>query len=148
MTMTSGPEQRIERLDEHECWGRLLGSRVGRLAFEARGRIEIRPLNYVVRGRRLVFRAAHNADLLTQQRMPVSFEVDGWDTRAAWSVIAHGALRRNNDPAALALETDTGIDPWAPAEHLPRTALVEFVVVEVSGRQFPRRPAPDARWYW
>lgn len=146
MGTTTG--ERVERLDEAECWGRLLGAQVGRLAFEGASAVESVPLNYVLRGRTLVFRTAADAALLTPQRRPVAFEIDGWNTRTAWSVIAHGSLRRSQDPDALAREAEIGIEPWAPDERGPRSVVVELVVASVSGRAFPRRTHPDTLWYW
>lgn len=132
MGTTTG--EHVERLDEAECWGRLLGAQVGRLAFDGPRSVEIVPLNYVLRGRTLLFRTSADAGLLAPQRRPVAFEIDGWNTRTAWSVIAHGALRRSHDPDALAREEEIGIDPWAPDERGPRSVVVGLVVAAVSGR--------------
>src|SRR4051794_38268556 len=96
---TGDADARVEQLDEHECWERLLGSPAGRLAFTARGRIEIVPLNHVVRGRSILFRIAETARLLTEQRMAAAFEVDGWDSRSSWSVVARGTVAQTDDPA-------------------------------------------------
>ena len=65
MITNTDPEQRIVRLDDDECWRRLLAEQVGRLAFMADGRIEVLPLNYVVRGRRIVFRTTADSALLS-----------------------------------------------------------------------------------
>ncbi|MGN6744135.1 MAG: pyridoxamine 5'-phosphate oxidase family protein [Amnibacterium sp.] len=146
--MTETTTRHVEHLDEHECWGRLLGAQVGRLAYEGARGVEIVPINYVARGHRLIFRTTADAGLLTPQRRSVAFEIDGWSTRSAWSVIAHGMLQRSEDPDALAREAEIGIDPWAPDEHGPRSTVVELVVSDVSGREFVRRTGPDARWYW
>jgi nitroimidazol reductase NimA-like FMN-containing flavoprotein (pyridoxamine 5'-phosphate oxidase superfamily) len=146
MSTTTG--EHVEHLDEAECWGRLLGAQVGRLAFEGRDGAEILPLNYVLRGRTLLFRTAADAAMLAPQRRPVAFEIDHWNTRTAWSVIAHGELRPSTDPDAPAREAGSGIDPWAPDERGPRSTVVELVVTTISGRQFPRRTSPGALWYW
>ena len=148
MAMTSGAERRVEHLDPNLCWARLAEAQVGRLAFAARDRIAIMPLNYVVRGRRLMFRTTTGAEFLREQRLPVSFEIDGEDKGSAWSVIARGALQRTSDPKAVALETARGLPPWAPQERAPRTTLVELVVHEVTGRTFRRRQWQGPRWYW
>jgi nitroimidazol reductase NimA-like FMN-containing flavoprotein (pyridoxamine 5'-phosphate oxidase superfamily) len=138
----------VEHLDEAECWGRLLGAQVGRLAFEGPRSIEIVPINYALRGRRLVFRTARDATLLTPQRREVAFEIDGWGTRTAWSVIVHGRLAQNHDPAALEREVELGVEPWLPEEGEPRSTVVELEVSRISGREFPRRNRPESRWYW
>ncbi|MCU1473354.1 pyridoxamine 5'-phosphate oxidase family protein [Amnibacterium sp.] len=146
--MTSGAQRQIEHLDQDACWAHLREAQVGRLAFEARDRIAIVPLNFVVRGPRLVFRTSGDAELFAEQRLPVSFEVDGWDAGAAWSVVARGALQRNTDVGSVALENEIGLVPWAPDEGAPRTALVDLVVDQVTGRTFHRRRWQSPRWYW
>jgi nitroimidazol reductase NimA-like FMN-containing flavoprotein (pyridoxamine 5'-phosphate oxidase superfamily) len=145
---TTTTAEHVVHLDEAECWGRLRGAQVGRLAFEGRHRAEIVPLNYVLGGRTLLFRTAAGAAMLTPQRRPVAFEIDGWSTRTAWSVIAHGELRRSHDPEVSARQGETGIDPWAPDERGPRATLVELKISTISGREFPRRARPGALWYW
>lgn len=146
--MTSGAQRQIEHLDQAACWARLGEAQVGRLAFEARDRIAIVPLNYVVRGSRLVFRTSSDAELFTEQRLSVSFEVDGWDDRGAWSVVACGAMQRNTDEWSIEVENDSGLVPWPPDEGVPRTTLVELVVGQVTGRAFHRRRWQSPRWYW
>jgi|SRR6187402_3036986 len=147
-TTTIDPEERIERLDEHECWRRLLSNQVGRLAFTANGRLEILPINYVVRARRLVFRTDADAAMLQPQRGTVPFEIDGWNRQSAWSVIARGLLTLDADPGALALETEIGLAPWAPDEGGDRSSLVVLTVDEVTGREFHRRVDEQERWFW
>lgn len=145
-TMTGGAVDRIEQLGEHECWGRLLGSQVGRLAFEGRGRIEIVPLNYVVRGSTLVFTVDEGAELLAPQRGPVSFEVDSWDAREAWSVVAHGSIARDDDPGALTPEQEAGVTPWPRNDGA--SVVVRFTVRELTGRSFERSTPPELLWSW
>jgi hypothetical protein len=146
--MTSGAQRQIEHLDQDACWAHLGEAQVGRLAFEAPDRIAIVPLNYVVRGPRLVFRTSSDAELFTEQRMSVSFEVDGWDGGGAWSVVACGALHRNTDVDSVALENEIGLVPWPPDDGAPRTTLVELIVGQVTGRAFHRRRWQSPRWYW
>lgn len=142
------PEERIEHLDEHECWRRLLSNQLGRLAFVTGGKVEILPLNYVVRERRILFRTALSSDVLDAQRRLVPFEIDGWDRTTAWSVIARGVLARVDDPSALALEERIGLAPWAPDETGPRDTLIELEVRELTGRAFHRRVDEQERWFW
>ena len=141
-------DQQVQHLGETECWGRLLGAQLGRLAFDGRDSVEILPLNYVLRGRTIVFRTTADAAFLPQQRRPVSFEIDGWNTHTAWSVIAHGRLRRTHDPDAVAREAASGLPPWVPEDGVPRSEIVELEIDAVSGREFPRRTHTTALWYW
>lgn len=145
--MTGDSDAHVERLDEHECWERLLGAPAGRLAFEAGGRIEIVPLNHVVRGTSIVFRVPEEARLLAEQRMPVSFEVDGWDSRTSWSVVAHGSIARSDDPAPPPPEEELAGAPW-PAEPGTRSVVVRLIVTELTGRGFERHRLPDLLWSW
>jgi nitroimidazol reductase NimA-like FMN-containing flavoprotein (pyridoxamine 5'-phosphate oxidase superfamily) len=148
MTTTSAAARRITHLEDHESWARLRSARTGRLAFAAPDRIAIVPLNVEVRGRSLLFRTADDAELLTEQRVPVSFEIDGWDARSAWSVVARGTLHRTTTTASLEQETRMGQVPWAPAENGPRTTLVELAVDHLEGREFQRRRWQGPRWTW
>ena len=148
MITNTDPEQRIVRLDDEECWRRLLAEQVGRLAFEADGRIEVLPLNYVVRGRRIVFRTTADSALLTPQERSVVLEIDGWDAASAWSVVARGSLSIDPDTAAFSLEQEYGLAPWAPDERGPRRTLVALSVREVQGRSFQRRVDEQERWYF
>lgn len=148
-TTNTDPEQRILRLDEHECWHRLLANQVGRIAFTAAAnQVEILPLNYVVRGGCIVFRTTDDAGFLREQQGSVSFEIDGWDVETAWSVIATGDIERDPDPAALALETEIGLAPWAPDERGLRETLAVLQVHGLTGREFHRRVDEQARWFW
>ncbi|GAA2753967.1 pyridoxamine 5'-phosphate oxidase family protein [Amnibacterium kyonggiense] len=142
------PEERVEHLDEHECWRRLLANQVGRIAFMSEDRIEIVPINYVVRDRRLVMRTSPHTPLIWTRHHAVPFEVDGWDRTTAWSVIARGDVERSDDPGALALEREIGLAPWAPDERGPRDALAVLTVHELTGRAFHRRVDEQARWFW
>ena len=148
MTTTSGATRRITHLKDDESWKRLRSARMGRLAFAAPDRIAIVPLNAEVRGRSLLFRTTEDAELLTEQRLPVSFEIDGWDARSAWSVIARGTLHRVTDPASLEQEAQMGQAPWAPTENSPRTTFVEIAVDHLEGREFQRRRWQGPRWTW
>jgi nitroimidazol reductase NimA-like FMN-containing flavoprotein (pyridoxamine 5'-phosphate oxidase superfamily) len=141
-------QERVEHLDEQQCWSLLLSSQVGRLGFQRGRRTEIVPVNFVVRAHRLVFRTTSDAGLLTSQAGPVALETDGWDRHIAWSVVAHGRLMVDTDPAALAREAEIGIEPWAPDDTGPKRFVVALEVDTVSGRRFARRSQPDSRWYW
>lgn len=146
--MAVWPDQRVEQLGETECWGRLLGAQLGRLAFDGRESVEILPLNYVLRGPYIVFRTTAGAAVPPPQRRPVSFEVDGWNTHTAWSVIAHGRSRRSRDADVAARETANGLPPWAPEEVASGSEIAELVIDRVSGREFARRTRSSALWYW
>lgn len=119
-----------------------------RLAFAIADRIATVRLNAEVRDRSLLFRTTDDAELLTEQRLPASFEIDGWDARSAWSVIARGGLHRISDTASLEQETRMGQVPWAPPENGPRTTLIELAVDHLEGREFQRRRWQGPRWTW
>ena len=81
----------VDRLDQAECW-RLLGwAHIGRLATSAGDRVEIFPVNYLVRDDAILFRSAAGTKLAELMERPeVAFEIDGEDSRWHWSVVVHG----------------------------------------------------------
>lgn len=147
MTTTSSTERSIQAMDQDECWRRLRRTQMGRLAFEAEDRIAVLPLNFLVRGKNLVFQTSLDAEFLTDQRKPLTFEVDEWSAHEAWSVLLRGVLHSDlrSDPAML---TDVGFTPWPPDSRGPRDVVVHFEVAEVTGLAFARRRWQNPRWYW
>jgi uncharacterized protein len=112
-------------LTEDQCLV-LLGSHdLGRLAFDAEGRVEILPVNYGIQGRVIVFRTNAGTKLAAvRSGAAVAFEVDGWDPASGvgWSVVAKGRAE------------EITTNPGRAAEHL---------------RWVPVHPAaPGERWHW
>ena len=123
----------IEELGPEECWAILRAESLGRLAYRLADEVNIVPVNYAVDGRTLLFRTAEGSKLLGALIFPeMAFEVDRYDERQAYSVVAHGRARV------------LGEDEEHRAEHVPLTswvATLKYNVVEiapnrVTGRRF------------
>lgn len=118
-------------LSEDECWQHLAGAEVCRLAFLADGRIEIIPVNYAPRGKRLMLGSRPGSIVSRAIGGPVTLEVDGWTDDAAWSVVVRGPLRPIPEDDERA-----PVHAWAfPATEITR---LEVLPIEVQGRRFIR----------
>lgn len=137
----------LEHLDERDCWSRLTGAPVCRLAFPLDGRTEIIPANFLALQRRLLFKTVPGSSIDRAIGESAAFEADGWTDREAWSVVVRGPLERVSDPADLVLIDRFGVEPWPTREQAP-SVLVELKPMEVRGRRFDRRPQPGPAWYW
>ncbi|MCU1474150.1 MAG: pyridoxamine 5-phosphate oxidase-related FMN-bin ding protein [Amnibacterium sp.] len=137
----------MEHLAEDDCWKRLAGAPVCRLAFALDGRTEIIPVNHVVLQHRLLFRTVPDTGIDRAVGESVALEVDGWTDREAWSVVVRGQVERVADADGIRRAEEVGLEPW-PSRDQPPTVLVEVVAMELRGRRFPRRPQPGTLWYW
>jgi nitroimidazol reductase NimA-like FMN-containing flavoprotein (pyridoxamine 5'-phosphate oxidase superfamily) len=129
----------LEVLSMEECLT-LLGSRpVGRLAYVDRGAPSIVPVNHLVDGRTIVFRALEGSktEALLLGR-PVAFEVDDHDPARSvgWSVLVHGTATPVEDVEARRFAAE--LDSWAAATSMRHT-IVRLVPDEITGRRL-RRP--------
>jgi len=129
----------LEVLSLQECLT-LLGSRpLGRLAYVDKGVPSIVPVNHIVDGRTVVFRALHGAktDALLMGR-PVAFEVDDHDPARAvgWSVLVRGRAEPVDDEEARRFAAE--LDTWA-APTAMRHVIVRILPDEITGRRL-RRP--------
>ncbi len=134
----------MSRLSRSECWTLLAGPAVGRLGIVVDGAPEVYPVNYVVDGETVVYRAdgASRLDVVADEPA-VCFQIDAFDTDAhhGWSVLVKGHARRLPDPGAHLPPVAT---PATPAAH-----WVRITPHEVSGRKIwrgtadePSRPVP------
>jgi nitroimidazol reductase NimA-like FMN-containing flavoprotein (pyridoxamine 5'-phosphate oxidase superfamily) len=140
----TGPGPRVRRLDAAECWRRLRGHRLGRIAFVVDGRVEIQPMHYVVQERRIVMRTTAEARLVVLRHRSVPFEIDGEDPRRVWSVVARGDVVRSDDRVVLAVQREPGLRAWVADGDEDRDVLAVLAVTEVSGLEAARAvPAPE-----
>ncbi|MEX2505039.1 MAG: pyridoxamine 5'-phosphate oxidase family protein [Egicoccus sp.] len=114
----------------------LLASRpLGRLAYVDRGVPHIVPVNHLVDGNTVVFRALQGAktDALLMDR-PVAFEVDDHDPSrgVGWSVLVHGTAHPVSDEEARRFAAE--LDSWAAGTSI-RHVIVRLVPDEVTGRR-------------
>lgn len=126
----------LARLSEPECL-ELLGSRsLGRLAYVARpGTPDIVPVNYALRGRKVLVRSGAGPKLQAAERgEQLALEADDIDesTHAGWSVVVVGPARRLSDRERADLPEGDLPQTWAKG---PRSAVIELTVRRVAGRR-------------
>ena len=125
----------MEVLDVDECLRLLASGHVGRVALSIDALPVILPVNYLARGRTIIFRTSPGSKLDAAVRHHVvAFEVDSIDPlyHEGWSVLATGRADQITDPAELAEVESLPLVPWAPrAGH----SWVRINAELVSGRR-------------
>ncbi|MQA93960.1 MAG: pyridoxamine 5'-phosphate oxidase family protein [Streptosporangiales bacterium] len=118
----------------------LMGSvPIGRVVFTERALPAVQPVNFVLDGADVVFRAVPGSRLAAATRGNiVAFEADDFDaaSRSGWSVTIVGRARHVHDPEELAVVRRLPLDSWAPG---PRDHD-HYVLIEaglVVGRRLP-----------
>ena len=129
--MTESP---IHVMRAQESWEALRANEFGRLAFHLAGEVHIVPINYATDGEVLLFRTAEGNKLLgIVMSADVAFEIDGYDSAHAWSVIVRGSARvleRSDDRERAEASR---LRSWVPTD---KDVFVEITPHEVSGRRF------------
>ena len=139
----------FKTMSDRDSRALLRRSRVGRLAFTFRDRVDIEPIGYVLDGSWLYGRTSYGEklDVTGTTWWPVAFEVDEVEELFRWrSVVVHGGfytlenkgveMHREKWREGVALlrslvpETFTGADP-APQ----RTVVFCLAVQEITGRE-------------
>ena len=135
--MTRDP---IVRLDEADCWKMLARHSLGRVALVHLGLPAIFPVNYVLDGTTVVFRAAPGTKLaLARAGTRVAFEVDEASElfETGSSVVVHGTLREiTGDRERL---DRLPLRTWLPGRD-------HYLAVDedwISGRSIPHHLAID-----
>lgn len=125
----------VRLLDHEECFERLRGAELGRLACNAEGQPEIFPVNFVLDGDRVVIRTDEGTKLTHATLDRVAFEVDGPapDGAGWWSVVIKGAAREITTALDVASERERLL-PLAPAGSAPGDHWIRIVPREISGR--------------
>lgn len=125
-----------EDLDEELCWRLAESQVVGRVGFQADGRIQIRPVNFITYEGSIYFRTSAYGSIATHiDAMPASFEVDEIDRedRSGWSVLFTGTAHRVSDSEELAaLWWPDRLTPWAAGI---RSLWIGISAEHVSGRR-------------
>lgn len=125
----------LEVLSLEECLTLLRSRPLGRLAYVERGVPHVVPVNYLVDGRTIVFRALHGAktDALLLGR-PIAFQVDDYNPsrRVGWSVLVNGTAQPVEDEDVPRFAGE--LDSWAAATAM-RHIIVRLVPDEVTGRR-------------
>jgi nitroimidazol reductase NimA-like FMN-containing flavoprotein (pyridoxamine 5'-phosphate oxidase superfamily) len=132
----------VQVLTENRCLALLSSHRVGRIAFESEGGIEIFPVNYGIDGAIIVFRTCPGTKLEASPKSAVAFEVDGWDAESGigWSVVAKGLAEEVTTNIGRVAEhlRSVPVQPVAPGERFHWLAIKP---TEITGRQFHVQPA-------
>jgi nitroimidazol reductase NimA-like FMN-containing flavoprotein (pyridoxamine 5'-phosphate oxidase superfamily) len=126
----------LSPLAPDECWSRLGSSAVGRVGVTSRALPVVVPVNYVVDGRRVVFRTAQDGLLARAcADSVVAFEVDqiAPDGRSGWSVLLVGVAHLLDGSEALRA-TQLNL---ASAPDGSRDQFVAITPGQVSGRLVP-----------
>jgi|HubBroStandDraft_1064217.scaffolds.fasta_scaffold64311_2 nitroimidazol reductase NimA-like FMN-containing flavoprotein (pyridoxamine 5'-phosphate oxidase superfamily) len=125
----------LSELEAGECAAHLAPGGLGRLVFRAAGEPVAHPVNFRVLDGDVVFRSTEGGSIgEIAPGEPVSFEVDRLDAAMSegWSVLAHGTIRRVDDPAELQKVEALGIQPWAGGT---RHAYFRLGVTSLTGRR-------------
>ncbi|WP_258069052.1 pyridoxamine 5'-phosphate oxidase family protein [Arthrobacter sp. N199823] len=148
----SGTTPEIQLLSEDQCWERLRGQVIGRLAVVVEDHPDIFPINYAVGNGSLVFRTAEGTKLHgSTSNTPVAFEIDGYEpqTEQAWSVVLRGTVLAIRADSELAMAENLTLEPWQAGV---KNHLMQIMPLNISGRRFHvtkpdiwRTPLADAR---
>jgi nitroimidazol reductase NimA-like FMN-containing flavoprotein (pyridoxamine 5'-phosphate oxidase superfamily) len=120
-----------EIVAEDECWDLLAAERIGRVAVEVGGQLDIFPVNYGLDGDGIVFRTNAGRKMTGALTGDVAFEVDDIDpvAKAGWSVVVHGTARDISDFDGP--ERVRAAQPWTG----PKDFLVRISPRSISGRR-------------
>lgn len=123
-------------LDHEDCLRRVASTPVGRLAFHDAGETIVLPVNHVVDGAAIAFRARWDSTLAAAiANESVTFEVDDYDAleHTGWSVLVRGiATTVYDEVTSRRLEGLLGV-PWEGAPEETFWTLIR--PEEVSGRE-------------
>jgi hypothetical protein len=124
----------LVHLTEPECWERLGGHGVGRIALpEEPGPIVV-PVNYLVDGASVVYRTEPGAVAAVPAGAHLSFQADHVDDRLrnGWSVLLVGTAERPGPDETGPLEQRAGADPMLGGR---RRLWIRVRPVKVTGRR-------------
>jgi hypothetical protein len=119
-------------LDEVECYRLLAGETVGRVVYTDGALPAITPVNYVLEGRRILFRTASGSRLAHGViDAVVAFEVDVLDrpSSTGWSVVVTGVGRPYTSVVGAPAPE---VRPWVGGE---RNQLISITPGRISGRR-------------
>jgi hypothetical protein len=125
-------DERFAVLDEVECYRLLAGENVGRVVYTDGALPAITPVNYVLDGRRILFRTVSESRLAHGViDAVVAFEVDHLDSdhSTGWSVVVTGVGRPYTPVTGTAAPH---VQPWVGGE---RNRLISITPGRISGRR-------------
>ena len=128
----------LETLPLEVCLRLLDSVPVGRVSFYTGGEVVTLPVNHVVDGQDVVFRADRGSKLSAAQRQDlVAFEADDYDlrTRTGWSVLVKGRAEVVHEDPEIQRLGHLGLYPWVTAVDHP--FWIRIRPASVAGRQTP-----------
>jgi len=128
----------LETLPTDVCLRLLDSVAVGRVSFYTGGEVVTLPVNHVVDGLDVVFRADRGSKLSAAQRQDlVAFEADDYDvrTRTGWSVLVKGRAEVVHEDSEIQRLSHLGLYPWVTA--VDRPFWIRIRPASVTGRQTP-----------
>jgi len=128
----------LETLPTDVCLRLLDSVPVGRFSFYTGGEVVTLPVNHVVDGLDVVFRAHRGSKLSAAQRQDlVAFEADDYDlrTRTGWSVLVKGRAEVVHEDSEIQRLSHLGLYPWVTAVDHP--FWIRIRPASVTGRQTP-----------
>ena len=132
--MTDDPTD-LRYLSVDDCWGRLLETRIGRIAVNNGNQPDIFPVNYMIDDGKVIVRTAEGTKLAAAIATGnVAFEIDGIDdeAQAGWSVVVHGVACEPRTVEAVLHDHSLELEPWARAGSKLR--FIEITPARVAGR--------------
>ncbi|WP_307795027.1 helix-turn-helix domain-containing protein [Actinacidiphila acididurans] len=124
----------LMRLSETECWDRIDGHGVGRVALPVRPGPAVFPVNYAVDAHTIVYRTEPGGPAAPTAGSAVSFQADSIDEEHSrgWSVLVTGVAETVEDPATIErLSAQDTVHPWAGGD---RPLWIRIRPDSVSGR--------------
>ncbi|BFV55394.1 pyridoxamine 5'-phosphate oxidase family protein [Kitasatospora sp. CMC57] len=125
----------LVRLTTRECWDRVGGRGVGRIALPTEPGPTVLPVNYAVDAGSIVYRTDPDGAAAPAPGSAVSFQVDHIDDHLStgWSVLIIGTAEHIDSSEAIQrLETEHQMEPWAGGS---RPLWVRIQPDTVSGRR-------------
>ena len=128
----------LESLPLEVCLRLLDSVPVGRVSFYTGGEVVTLPVNHVVDGQDVVFRAGRGSKLSAAERQDlVAFEADDYDlrTRTGWSVLVKGRAEVVHEDSEIQRLGHLGLYPRVTA--VDRPFWIRIRPASVAGRQTP-----------
>lgn len=124
----------LEHLGTDECWRLLTQYHLGRVAMVLEGRPFVMPVNYIVSGVSVLYRAGAGSSLdPAEAGSLVALEVDMTkpEYHSGWSVVLQGHARQVTDSAELADCARLPLRPWVTHAQ----SVCVRITGEVTGRR-------------
>ncbi|MET9414381.1 pyridoxamine 5'-phosphate oxidase family protein [Streptomyces klenkii] len=135
----AGTSPLLAHLAEDECWQRLGTHGIGRIGMASGPAPVILPVNFLVDGRSIVYRAEADDTLAAADGERLAFEADHIDEHLSngWSVLINGTAEHITDPGTVeGLADRPGAEPWAGGK---RDLWIRVRPGQVTGRTIHSR---------